>query len=197
MTSKIKLSCFVLLGFLAFNTKALAQDENLNLLNQQLFFYSNLDYDFFDGEITMKTNETISGRVSLNHIDNQQYAVILQTADGCTYIPNEDISSVTLFDIDKGEIVATKFVALKGYDKLFRELYIKDADTAIYDLLETPYDSKIIDNLYIKENNTLVRIDDFWTSGPKKDLINYINNRDFTNYKRKDFKSINDLFAKL
>ncbi|EPR74377.1 hypothetical protein ADIWIN_0478 [Winogradskyella psychrotolerans RS-3] len=197
MTSKINLSFFVLLGFLAFNTKALAQDENLDLFNQQLFFYSNLDHDFYDGEITMKNNETINGFVSLNHIDNQHYAVILSTDDGCIYIPNEDVSSVTLFNAHKGETTATKFVAIEGYDKLFRELYIKDEDSAIYDLIEAPYDSKIINDVYIKENNTLVSIDDFWTSGPKKDLINYINKRDNTDFKRKDFKSLNTLFAKL
>lgn len=197
MTSKINLSFFVLLGFLAFNTKALAQDENLDLFNQQLFFYSNLDYDFYDGEITMKNNEIINGILSLNHIDNEQYAVILSTDDGCIYIPNEDVSSVTLFEIDKGKTTATKFVAIEGYDKLFRELYIKNENYAIYDLLEVPYDSKIINDVYIKENNTLVSIDNFWTSGPKKDLINYINERDNTDFKRKDFKSLNTLYAKL
>ena len=55
----------------------------------------------------------------------------------------------------------------------------------------------LVGRVFIKENNILTDTFNFWSSGEKKDIINYINERDETKYKRGDFKSLDELFSKL
>ncbi|WP_299116742.1 hypothetical protein [uncultured Winogradskyella sp.] len=196
MISKIFQKSSVLLCFILAFTTLNAQELDLNLVNLTIIQNSN-DYSFYNGEVHLKTNETLKGRISLNHINDNQYAVLLKTDQGHTYISNEDVNSVILFNNGKHQISETKFVAFDGYGKLFRELYKKDDETAIYDSMEKPFDNRIMSGVYVLEDNNLMSIYNFWSSGPKKDIINYINDRDSSNYKRKDFESLNDLFSML
>lgn len=196
MTSKRLFStiilCFVLVG------TSNAQNEDLYLLNQQLFLMSiNDDVYFFDGQINLKNNEVINGLVSINHIKDDKQSVILRANDCWDYIPNEEINSVILFSIENNDYIETKFVSIENQEKLFRELYVKDSENAIYDLHEKPFDDRVIVDIYVLEDNKLIRTYNFWHSGPKADLINYFKDRDNKDYRRRDFKSLDDLFAKL
>ncbi|MBV7270462.1 hypothetical protein [Winogradskyella luteola] len=195
MMYKIFRKSIVLTLFISVLTVINAQELDINLVNLNTVIENSNDYSFYNGEIHLKTNETLKGRISLNHINDDQYAVLLKTDKGHIYVSNKDVNSVILFDENKGKILETKFVSFDGHDKLFRELYIKDDETAIYDSMEKPFDNKIMSGVYVLEDDELKYIYNFWSSGPKKDIINYINERDDSNYKRRDFKSLNDLFA--
>ncbi len=171
--------------------------QELSFIEQQLIFgtYTADDNSFYDGEIHLKNSEILKGSISLNLKNHGQYATLLIGKDEHTYIPNDEINYVLVSDNDQSS--KTKFVSIQGQSKLFRELYRKNDQTIVYDLLEKPFDGRIMNDIHIKAQGKLVSIFDFWTSGPKKDLINYINKRDGMNYRRRDFKSLDDLFAKL
>ena len=197
MISKIIQKSCIALFLISTVTIANAQDVDLALVNLQIALDNQNNVDFYDGQVQLKNNETYQGRISLNHFNGDQYAVLLRTNDGCTHISNEEINSVTLFGNDRYKTTETQFVSLEGHDKLFRILYKKDDGIAVYDSIEKPFDNSIMNDVYILEDNELVSIFNFWSSGPKKDIINYLNERDNSNYKRRDFKSLDDLFAKL
>lgn len=197
MTSK-RLFSSVILCVVLFAT-SYAQNEDLDLLNQQLFFMSiNDDIYFYDGQINLNNNDVIYGRMSVNHKRDSKQSVILITQDCWEYIPNDEIHSVVLFGLNNTDDHSeTKFVSIENQEKLFRELYVKDSENAIYDLLAKPFDESVMSDIYVMEDNTLIRTYNFWHSGPKADLINYFKDRDNKNYKRRDFKSLDMLFAKL
>jgi len=175
-----------------------AQQHEVDLLGlQTIQFNSDDNFAFFDGEIHLKNNETLKGRISLNHLHNNIYSTSIRTKDGCSYIPNTTIDNVVLYKNERYKQVETRFIPIEGYSKLFREVFKKDNKTAIYDLLEKPFDGKILSGVYVKENDTMEYVYNFWSSGPKKDLINYINKRDNKAYKRRDFKTLESLFAAL
>ncbi|MDG5491753.1 hypothetical protein [Psychroserpens sp. SPM9] len=178
-----------------------AQNHEIELLGLQTILNNTNDandYQFFDGEIHLKTEEVLKGDISVNRInEHQKYAAIIRIENECFYIANTKIKEVYLYErIDKRD-TKTKFVTINGHHKLFREVYKKDTETIVYDLMDKPFDGKILNDVHIMENGNLLSIFNFWTSGPKKDLINYLNKRDNKNYKRRDFKSLEQLFATL
>lgn len=203
MVSKILLKSFIILLIASYTPKTQAQAQNqvheVDLLGLQSIQFSTINDEiyFYDGLINLKNNEILEGSISLNHIKDGKYSVILRTKDSCTYISNEDIEDVVLLEKNKHNVSQTRFVLLENHQKLLRELYFKDSENAIYDAMEKPFDGSVMNDVYVKENGSLIRLFDFWTSGPKKALINYINKRDNKKYKRRDFKSLEQLFATL
>ena len=197
MKSKIIKKSLVVLLFLCFVSKTKAQSNDLNLINFITIQNLSEDISFFEGKLILENSEVLTGNISINHNNKEDYETILQTDKGCTYISNEDIASITLFGSENDELYESEFVKFENSNKFYRELYKKDDANAIYDLLEQPFDNKTMNDVYVLEDNELVSINNFWSSGPKKDVINYINKRDGTNYKRKDFETLNELLSKL
>ncbi|WP_298903895.1 hypothetical protein [uncultured Psychroserpens sp.] len=200
MASKILIKSIFLLCITLSFTNLQAQQHEVELLGLETIQFSTINNDdvyYYTGQIRLKDQQTFNGLISINHKRYKDYTTILKTKDKCVYIPNENIDTVILYKDDNRDYTETTFVSIKGHDKLFREIYKKDNSTIVYDLLKKPFDGKIMNDIYIKENGKLVSIFNFWSSGPKKDLINYINKRDTKTYKRRDFKSLKDLFAKL
>ena len=197
MKSKIIKKSLVVLLFLCFVSKAKAQSNDLNLINFITIQNLSEDISFFEGKLILENNEVLTGNISINHNNKEDYETILQTDKGYAYISNEDIASIMLFGSESDELYESEFVKFENNNKFYRELYKKDDANAIYDLLEQPFDNKTMNDVYVLEDNELISINNFWSSGPKKDVINYINKRDGTNYKRKDFETLNELLSKL
>ena len=200
MSAKTLVRSLILLVFAVHIPNAHAQDNEAVMLGFQTVMLNSLEDNtvhYYEGQVHLKDNRVLSGSISLNHVHNSKYSVLLRQNEGCTFITNEDIETVVLFQNVKDQQAETRFVAIDGKDKLFREIFKKDDDNAIYDSLEKPFDGRIMSGIYIKDNGNLTSIYNFWSSGPKKDLINYINERDDKKYKRRDFKSLEELFALL
>ncbi|WP_299335537.1 hypothetical protein [uncultured Psychroserpens sp.] len=201
ITKTLHKTC-ILLVILSFSNLVEAQNTEqqilqTNLLTLQFLEANNNDSKFYDGEIYLKNQDTLRGSISLNHAKAKTYAAILSTDDGYEYISNQEIESVVLYGEYRDQALSSRFVPLKDHELLYREVYKKDEHTAIYDGSTNPFRGILVGRVLVKDHNTIEDIFNFWASGPKKDLINYINKRDNKNYKRRDFKTIEDLFAKL
>jgi hypothetical protein len=168
----------------------------INLVNLQL--QNNDDVYFYEGKINLKDNNSIDGSISINNKRYGKYLTIVRTKDSCIFIPNTKINSVILYENNKNTTVETKFEALNNDNKLYRQVFHNDKkNITIYDSSKKPYRNRLGYGVYVKENGLTTYTYNFWSSGPKKDLINYLNKRDKTKYKRRDFKSIDDLFQKI
>ncbi len=194
----LKLKHFYLLVCIlaTFNSQAqTANDQATNYLNLQLVGVFNNDTpEFYNGIITLLDGTVLTGDISLNHVNNKTYNTIIVQDNDWVYIPNKTIKDVVL-NSDQDD--KTKFTVIKEDAILYREVYKKNEDVSVYDSSIRPFENRLTDKVYVKENNTVTNTFDFWTSGPKKDLVNYINNRDGSTYRNRDFKSLDELFAKL
>jgi len=185
-----------LLFLCLFSFSLVAQEEQIDLINLQLQ-NSNETY-FYDGTINLKDNSTIEGRISLNNKRYGEYFTIVKTKDSCIFVPNTNVNSVVLYETNKNTTVETKFEALNDDDKLYRQIFHNDKkNVTIYDSSKKPYRNQLGYGVFVKENELLTYTHNFWSSGPKKDLINYLNKRDKTKYRRRDFKSLDALFEKI
>lgn len=172
------------------------QDDLLNyqtVLNNRLL--QNQQHPFFKGVIHLKSGDSLAGELSLNNFENKEYSTILQQKNKQVVISNQTIKEVILYADNTSS--KTKFYAIKEDQQLYREVYKKDKETIVYDSSNQPFEGKLISSVYVQQNGKLIDTFNFWTSGPKKDLVNYLNKRDGKKYKNRDFKSLDDLFAKL
>ncbi|WP_418509349.1 hypothetical protein [Corallibacter sp.] len=189
-------SLFLIVAFSAHAQKG--HTETLNLINLQLagvFESGSDDIAFFKGEIHLKNGDVLTGDISLNNLCEHGYSAILSQNNNQRIISNKDIKNAVLYTDDNH--AKTVFTVINDDDILYREVFNNHDNVVVYDSSVYPYENKLAETVFVKENNTLTNTFDFWTSGPKKDLINYINNRDGVNYKRRDFKSLDAVFAKL
>ena len=190
---------FVILFFCLFSFSLVAQQaqlDMLNLVNTQL--QNANDISFYNGKVNLKDNNSIDGRVSINNKRFGEYFTIVRTKDSCVYIPNAKINSVVLNENHKGTTIETKFELLNDGDKLYRQIYHNNTkNVTVYDSSEKPFRNRLGYGVFVKEKDLLTYTYNFWSSGPKKDLINYINKRDKTKFKRRDFKSLQELFDKV
>ena len=146
---------------------------------------------FFEGEVKLNSNETIHGLISLNQKQNGEYTTAVKNGKSTQYFSNATLQCVVLFSKNKTISGTTKFEKLPHSEKFYRIL--KEGNTTIYDTSLKPFDGNLVGEIYVKEENTIRSIFNFWSSGPKQDLIDFLNKRDSKNFKRKDFKSTNVL----
>ena len=181
--------------FISFSSRS--QEADLDYINLQTIFLNDLNNEasFFEGQIHLKDNTTLNGLVSLNRSHYGEYVTVIRNDDGCRNIPNQNIDHVLLFDNNAESNSKTTFLQINEDGKLYRLVYQNEKGTSVYDTSNRPFDELLIGEVVVQENDALNYIFDFWTSGPKKDLINYINKRDGKTYKRRDFKSLSTLFA--
>ncbi|WP_299225793.1 hypothetical protein [uncultured Psychroserpens sp.] len=168
------------------------QNHEVNLFTTIFINNSNDNISFFDGTIKLNNNDVLNGRVSINHIKDQKLSVILKSEHKTKYIPNQDIKEVILNNKDG---VKTKFITLTNDNKLYREIFSNTNNVTVYDTSKHPFDGRLIGEVLIDNDGTLINTYDFWASGPKQGLINYVSKRDGIKYKRRDFKSLQELFA--
>lgn len=192
-----KFCCFLFPFFIYANLSAQKKDDAIEYftLFHPIYQSNEVDYNpFYKGVIHKKDGSVLNGKISLNYNENTENSTIIKQNDDWEYILNADIDYVVLYNNEQSE---TLFYAIRDKDILYREIFKKDDKTVVYDSSNKPFEHTLIAPVFVKENEVLVNTFDFWTSGPKKDLVNYINERDGKKYKNRDFKSLEDLFEKL
>jgi len=192
-------------AFLLFfvTTSAIAQKdsnaialETLNLINL-LASIDDGPNEAYEGEMTLKNGEIITGMFSLNNPDGDDYVVIHYTPNDCdSYYYTDIIDNVVFYDTDQTNS-ETIFKSENNSNYLLREVYNNGDDIIVYDSAISPLNNKLCGNVYIKKEEQLIDTWHFWSSGPKHDLIRYVRNKDGIRYKRKEFKSLDDLFEKI
>lgn len=208
MKFKTVTPAFLFLLFLSFSTPTIGQNksnsnaETLEALNLILLF-NHLSNDFnnrtnkpYLGEMRLKNGDLIEGYLSLNNPVGDNYVVINFTENDSKIYPVDTIDEVKLYKTDN-TTADTVFKTIQNEKALLREVYNNNNDVAIYDTAISPFNNELSGSVYIKENDDLINTWFFWTSGPKHDLLRYIRNKDGIRYKRKDFKSLDDLFQKV
>lgn len=158
-----------------------------------IIFFSEEDI-FYDGQLILSNNDTISGSISLNHFKKDGYVTKFEDDKGLRPIFNKDISQVILTHTDKnGNTTQTLFLKLDDSLKFYRVL--KEGSVTVFDSSVRPYNGNLVASVLIKSDEEIIDTFNFWTSGPKQDLINYLNEREGTSYKRRDFKSVDEIIS--
>lgn len=199
MNSTLPLKSLIISFSMIISLSLNAQKNDDDLVNLQTVLFltqNNPKTYFFDGKINLNNNDSLIGQISVNHKKNGEYSTIFRHNDSCTFVPNKTIKAVTLFEQDRKS--ETKFRFINDSNKLYREIFYNEKkNISVYDTSDKPFNDKLIAEVFVKENDTIINTFDFWTSGPKKDLINYLRKRDGIKYKRRDFDSLQDLFETL
>lgn len=158
-------------------------------------FYGNYviqpEEEYYSGKIILKSQDTLVGAVSLNYRIKEDFATLFNNGMQELQIPNENIEKIVLIKDNS----FTEFERIENSKLLYRVVYSGKAK--IYDSSSKPLNGSLVSGVFVKENDQVHNLFDFWSSGPKQDLIAYINKRDNENFKRKDFKSTNEIFAYL
>lgn len=157
----------------------------------------NTNVPFYEGKITLKDRTVLTGEISVNQQFQNTLITLFKSDDQYEAIANATIKDVSIFNSDTILTDVTKFVNINDDDRLYRLVYDNADETRVYDSSSKLTDTDLVGRIFIIKHNTLIDTWNFWSSGPKKDLINYLNDRDDTTYKRRDFESLTDLFAKL
>ena len=162
--------------------------------SQVFDFYGNYiiqpEEDYYPGKIILKSNDTLVGSISLNYRIKENFVALLNDGIKEIKIPNEGISKIILEDKNN---TLTEFESIDNSKLVFRILH--SGKTKIYDSSSKPKNGSLVGGVFVVENNTVNDLFDFWSSGSRQDLITYINKRDNENFKKRDFKNLNEIFA--
>ena len=157
----------------------------------------NINSPFFEGQLILKDETVYNGKISINQPYQNKLITILNLDNNYVPIDNDLIKDVIFRRTENENETETKFTNLNSDDRLYRLIFQNESLVRVYDSSNELLDNSLAGRIIIEENNIITDTWNFWSSSPKKDVINYLNNRDNTNYKRRDFESLNDLFAKL
>lgn len=207
MISQFRTKLFFIGFLLSFMFTMHSQNKNLELINASLLLLNSVNSDcdcnnclainqpFYKGKIILKDSTILIGEIRVNQPFDNKLVSIFYTNEEYSVIANKKIKEIifTAPDVSK----ETKFISIIDDDVLYRQIYKKDSSLSVYDSSSKPFHDKLVGKVYIEENSTLIDTWNFWSSSSKKDVINYLNERDATNYKNRDFKSLDQLFAKL
>lgn len=168
------------------------------------FSYSQAVFDFYgnyviqqeeesySGSIILKSQNTLTGMISINYRMKENFSALFDDGVQKVKVPNESIEKVFLADSNNN---LSEFESIDGSKLLYRILY--SGKMKIYDSSSKPQNGSLVSGIFIKENDQIHSLFNFWSSGPKQDLINYINKRDNEHFKRRDFKTTDEIFAYL
>lgn len=203
-SSKItqRIAAFVLLLFMITANGQTKHKSNssviaLETLNLITFLSTLNDYpnDFYQGEMTLNDGSIIIGYFSLNNSIADNYVVLHDDGETYNYYCKDEINDVMLYNPNSD--ANTMFNFIKDDGKLYRKVFDNNIDVIVYDTANYPFDNKLVNEVIIDVNNQLIETWNFWTSGPKHDLIKYLRERDDVRYKRSDFKTLDDIFRRL
>ena len=150
------------------------------------------DEAYYPGKIILKSNDTLVGKISLNYRIKENFSALFNDGIKEVKIPNDSIAKIIL-SYKNNEL--TEFESLDNSKQLYRVLY--SGKVKIYDSSSRPQAGNLVSGVFIKENDQVYGLFNFWSSGPKQDMIDYINKRDGENFKRRDFKTNDAIFAYL
>jgi|GEM_PF-3574418 len=147
---------------------------------------------YYPGKIILKSKDTLIGMVSLNYRIKENFSALFDDGIQAIKIPNESIGKIVLADKHNS---LTEFESIDNSKLLYRVLY--SGKMKIYDSSSRPQNGSLVSGVFIKEDDRVQNLFNFWSSGPKQDLIDYINKRDNEHFKRRDFKTTDEIFAYL
>lgn len=160
-------------------------DHNGNFVIQQ-------EEEYYHGKIILKTQDTLAGRIALNYRAKENFYALFDDGTKEIRIPNENIAKIVFTSKNN---VFTEFESLDKSKLLYRVLH--SGKVKVYDSSSRPQSGNLVGGVFVKDKDQVHGLFNFWSSGPKQDLINYINERDGANFKRSDFKTPEEIFAYL
>lgn len=162
--------------------------------SQVFDFYGNYiiqpEEEYHPGKILLKSNDTLVGLISLNYRIKENFVALFDDGIKEIKIPNENIDKIILEDKSNS---MTEFESIDNSKLLYRILH--SGKTKIYDSSSKPNNGNLVGGVFVVEDNRVNDLFDFWSSGSKQDLITYINKRNNENFKKRDFKNLNEIFA--
>lgn len=148
---------------------------------------------FYEGKLLLTNSDTLSGLVSLNFSKDRKYFTQVKDGGNLHVISNGEISKVILYATYKGQKAATNFEKLSDDGKFYRILGV--GEVTVYDCSIRPFTGNIVSEVFVKEHNSVRSLFNFWSSGAKQDLVDYINEKENKKFKKRDFKSAEELIA--
>jgi hypothetical protein len=146
--------------------------------------------NFYEGEVILNDKTVVKGFISINYRQKKRLVTIVKSEDKISYIPNSEILLVTISSKNNDNLLENSFEKIEVNEKLYR--IVGNGKRKIYDESSKPT-TKLVGEIFVKEELKLKSLYNFWSSGPKQDLINYINKRDDKKFRKKDFNNIGEL----
>jgi hypothetical protein len=149
----------------------------------------------YKGFAITKQKDTLRGEIRLNQIKEGKESVEVVCTKDTKFIPIYNLMMVRLFNADTTilETNHTDFYVFGRESRLYRLL--ADSNFMVFDNL--PFVNEKINSIgneiFIKENETLLNTFNFWTLNTKMDLIRYLNKRHNRKFKKGDFKNVLEL----
>ncbi len=148
--------------------------------------------NFYQGEVILNNKTVVKGLVSINHRQKQQLVTIVKSTDNISYIPNSEIELVTISKSNNNNRTENSFEKIDTSGKLYR--IVGNGKRKIYDESSKPT-TNLVGEVFIKDGLNIISLYNFWSSGPKQDLVNYINKRDNKDFTKRDFNTIDELIS--
>lgn len=181
---KIQFAALVFL--LSFSTVSFAQiynDEDEQVITPSLTFN--------EGEIILNDKTTIKSLININFRKKEGLVTLTKIDNKISYIPNSEILLVTISSTNKDTVITDSFERINESGKLYR--IVGTGKRKIYDESTKPITGYLVGAIFVKDESKAQSLYNFWSSGPKQDLIDYINKRDHKVFTKKDFKNMDDL----
>lgn len=180
--SKIRLLFILLLTFPTMSFSQIYNEEDEQVIPETISFHK--------GEIIMNDMTVIKGLVNINYRQKKKLVTVVKSEDKISYIPNSEILLVTISSKNNDNLLENSFEKIEVNGKLYR--IVGNGKRKIYDESSKPT-TNLVGEIFVKEESNLESLYNFWSSGPKQDLINYINKRDNKDFRKKDFNNIDEL----
>lgn len=161
-----------------------------NMINAQRRAVKPLNYHH--GYVVANKNDTLRGNIRLRQDDDISIIIKRSGLNIDTLIRVSDTKLVRLFDTDSllNNQSYTDYVRIgKNKNDLWRQVY--KGDFEIYDELYSSNENpgKIGDYIVVKENEATKTIAGFWTISPKRNMVEYVNQKYDKNFKANNFNS--------
>lgn len=151
-------------------------------------------YKDHKGYVVLNNSDTVYGTIQFNYYHRKLFGVLVQTDTSKEVFDYEDVNYVRLFDYDSSVVDTryTEYRKLNDKPRLWR--HIASGKIEIYDA--SLYCNEIkgwIDDLRILDSGQVINISRAFSFTSVSDLLHYTNTKHNTDYKRRDFKSKEDL----
>lgn len=182
--SRIPLLFVLLLTFPTVSFSQIYNDENEQVIPETTSFYH--------GQIVLNDMTVVKGLVNINYRQNERFVTRVKSEGKILYIPNNEILLVTISSKNNNGVLENSFEKIDVDGKLYR--IVGNGKRKIYDESSKPT-TNLVGEIFVKEGLSSKSLYNFWSSGPKQDLIDYVNKRDNKDFRKKDFNNVDELIA--
>ncbi len=182
--SRIPLILVLLLTFPTMSFSQIYNDENEQVIPETTSFYH--------GQIVLNDMTVVKGLININYRQKERFVTRVKSEGKILYIPNNEILLVTLSSKNNNGVLENSFEKIDVDEKLYR--IVGNGKRKIYDESSKPT-TNLVGEIFVKEGLNSKSLYNFWSSGPKQDLIDYVNKRDNKDFRKKDFNNVDELIA--